>query len=87
MRGGPGDVWNSEDVYWLVEGSNPGARMSYRSVAPGDATLRITAMATGTWSDNRLYESMLFGPDGDNWFHAELTADGYATSAVHRPKP
>ena len=56
--------------------------MSYRSVAPGDATLRITAMATGTWSDNRLYESMLFGPDGDNWFHAELTADGYATSAA-----
>jgi hypothetical protein len=69
----PGDIWNSEDVYWLIEGAGPGKRMASRKVTAGQAPERNTAFETGVWSDNRLYESTLPGPDRDNWFHAAKT--------------
>ena len=68
----PGDRWNAFDVYWIVEGTEPGLQMGSRSVSPGVAPLRSTGVATGTWREYHLYESELPGPDGDHWFHADL---------------
>lgn len=78
----PGDQWNSEDVYWLVESSSPGKRMPSRNVTAGNAPVRNTALETGIWTDNRLYESILPGTDSDNWFHAELRAGSAAVSSA-----
>ncbi|MFN2200564.1 MAG: C25 family cysteine peptidase, partial [Caldilineaceae bacterium] len=70
--GEPGDRWNSADIYWIIVGTSPGQRMGSRSVSPGDAPMRTTAVASGTWREYHTYESALPGPDGDHWFHAEL---------------
>ena len=69
----PGDRWNTEDVYWLVEAANPGKRMTSRKVAAGQAPERNTALEAGLWTANRLFESTLPGPDGDNWFHVSAS--------------
>ncbi len=65
-----GDRWNTTAVYWLVkDGSGP--RMATpgaaASAAPGQAFER------GTWRDNKVYDSMTPGPDGDRWFNAAMT--------------
>ncbi len=65
----PGDVWNLEDVYWLIEAANDGLRMAARDVAPKQADTRNVALETGVWKLNKLYESTIPGADGDNWFH------------------
>ncbi len=65
----PGDVWNLEDVYWLIEAANDGLRMATRDVAPKQANTRTVALETGVWRLNKLYESTIPGADGDNWFH------------------
>ena len=69
----PGDRWNAEDVYWLVDTANSGKRMQSRNVTPSGAETRDTAMEAGVWAANQVYESTLPGPDGDNWFHVAAT--------------
>jgi hypothetical protein len=68
----PGDRWNSTDIYWLTLGTAPGLRMAGRSVAPGSAPLSGFAFERGVWRDNKLYDSLLAGPDGDHWFATDM---------------
>lgn len=67
----PGDVWNKEDVYWLVVAAAGGLRMQSRSVSPKQAPIRSTGIETGVWTVNKIYESTIPGADGDNWFHLQ----------------
>jgi hypothetical protein len=68
----PGDRWNSADRYWISLGAAPGLRMGQRTVAPGTAALRSTAIETGVWRDPQLYDSTQDGPLGDHFFAADL---------------
>ncbi len=77
----PGDVWNQEDVYWLIEAANDGLRMATRNVAPKQAEARTVALETGVWRLNKLYESTIPGADGDNWFHLRGNLTPSTTSA------
>ncbi|MCU0492610.1 MAG: C25 family cysteine peptidase, partial [Chloroflexaceae bacterium] len=78
----PGDRWNSSDVYWLTLDAAPGLRMASRSVAPGGAALRNTALQRGTWRNNTRYDSTTSGPDGDHWFAFNLQAVPNGTPAT-----
>ncbi|RIK35020.1 MAG: hypothetical protein DCC55_31580 [Chloroflexi bacterium] len=69
-----GDRWNATAAYWLTLESTLGTRMAARTVTPGDAPVRTTALESGVWEDNRLYESTMPGVDGDHWFAAVLRA-------------
>lgn len=71
-----GDALNAESVYWLSSGSADGARMSSRSVAAAGAAARNTAYEVGVLYNPTIYETTLAGPDGDNWFQANLRAEG-----------
>ncbi len=67
-----GDRWNLQETYWLTEREAPGLRMATRAVAPGDAPARSTALETGVWEENQLYDSRYEGSDSDHWFHQQL---------------
>lgn len=71
----PGDRWNGASTYWLTLEDTPGARMATRSVAPGNAELSLFALERGVWRDNKLYDSLLPGPDADHWFAADMRID------------
>jgi hypothetical protein len=77
-----GERWNSTDTYWLIEEAGAGLRMDERTVTPGDAPLRTTAIQTGIWEDNQLYESQMAGMDGDHWFARALQAAPVQSSAA-----
>lgn len=68
----PGDRWNAATTYWLTVEAAPGVRMAGRSVVPGTAPVRTTALERGVWRDNQIYDSLLPGPDGDHWFSTDL---------------
>jgi hypothetical protein len=78
----PGDRWNDSDTYWLSVGGTPGLRMAARSVAPGAAPARDTALERGIWHESHVYDSWLPGPDGDHWFAARLSTDAGAPPAT-----
>jgi hypothetical protein len=67
----PGDIWNAADSYWLTVEATAGARMTSRSAMPGAAGLGV-AREQGVWRNNKLYDSVLPGPDGDHWFAGDL---------------
>lgn len=67
-----GDRWNTESVYWLTVGANPGLRMTTRAVAPAGAQRRSTVWEQGSWQQNQLYESRYAGLDQDHWFHQKM---------------
>lgn len=66
-----GDRWNAGDTYWLVLGASPGLRMVRRDLAPAAAPA-TSAIESGVWRDNKLYDSYVPGPDGDHWYAADL---------------
>lgn len=63
-----GDRYNTTSVYWLIEANQNGARMGSRSVAPGGAPVRTTALEVGRYQANSEFESTVPGADGDNFF-------------------
>ncbi len=69
----PGDRWNAADTYWLTVETQPGVRMVSRPALTG-ADVIVTTVATyeGVWRANRIYDTILPGPDGDHWFAADL---------------
>lgn len=68
----PGDRWNNGDTYWLSMADNEGLRIVERALRADGGELRSSAIADGTWRNNRIYESRLIGADGDPWYAAEL---------------
>lgn len=69
----PGDRWNATDTYWLdIDTTEPGLRITPKTVPAGSAPFLTTALERGIWRDNRVYDSTLPGPDGDHWFAALL---------------
>jgi len=69
----PGDRWNAADTYWLALENTNGRRMAPpRSALPGAATLSPFVWVSGVWRNNKLYDSVLPGPDGDHWYAADL---------------
>ncbi|MCE7980506.1 MAG: hypothetical protein DYG89_04885 [Caldilinea sp. CFX5] len=82
-----GDRWNVQETYWLTEGESAGLRMAARAVTPGGAAVRTTALETGVWEENQLYDSRYEGSDGDHWFHSNLlTAQSAATVSAAAPR-
>ncbi|MCB0186853.1 MAG: hypothetical protein KDE31_21450, partial [Caldilineaceae bacterium] len=77
-----GNRWNQTTVYWLTRGATAGLRMGSRSVAPGSAPTRTTALERGQWRDPKLYESRFGGNDLDHWFHAKLISSQNNTIPV-----
>ena len=71
---GAGDYWNNHEVYWLTANGG-GALMDERTVTPGDAPLRTTAMETGVWRNNKVYVSQYPGPDSDHWYAQDMKID------------
>ena len=65
-----GDRWNTTAVYWLVKDES-GPRMATPGAAPSAAPGQ--AFERGTWRDNKVYDSMTPGHDGDRWFNAAMT--------------
>ncbi len=69
----PGDRWNAADTYWLALETTNGRRMAPpRSAQPGTAPLSDHVWVSGVWRNNKLYDSVLPGPDGDHWYAADL---------------
>lgn len=68
-----GNRWNARETYWLAQRESAGLRMTSRSVAPGAAPVRSTALETGTWEAYQFYDSRYAGFDGDHWFHQKLS--------------
>lgn len=82
----PSDRWNASDTYWLTVESTPGLRMGSRSALPAGAPLRSTALETGAWQHNAVYDSTLAGPAGDHWFAADLrTGPGQPPASLTVP--
>lgn len=82
-----GDRWNFQETYWLTEGDSAGLRMTVRAVTPSAAPVRTTALETGVWEANQLYDSRYEGSDGDHWFHSNLlTAQSAATVSAAAPR-
>jgi hypothetical protein len=78
-----GDRWNDTVIYWLTVESVPGVRMTTRAMTPSTAPVRTTALETGVWEDNQLYESTMPGVDGDHWFAKALrSAPGPVNAAT-----
>ena len=65
-----GDRWNLTSVYWLTLESGP--LMSAQPVAP--AAGAAIAYEHGHWTDNKLYDSIYAGSDGDHWFNMTMAA-------------
>ncbi|NJN81629.1 MAG: hypothetical protein HC802_04625 [Caldilineaceae bacterium] len=82
----PGDRWNATDTYWLAVQSNPGMRMSSRSVAPqgGSVATRNTALERGVWETNAIYDSTLWSQEDEHWFAAAMIV-GPTTSPSDYP--
>ncbi len=82
-----GDRWNMQETYWLTEGESVGLRMTSRTVTPGAAPVRTTAVEMGVWEENQLYDSRYEGSDGDHWFHRSLlTSQQQATVTAAAPQ-
>lgn len=85
-----GDRWNKTATYWLTWDAGSGRRMAVRSVMPGTAPVRTTAIEEGIWADYKMYESTMPGEDHDYWFSEKMTTDpdvlgngaGYVIRAV-----
>lgn len=69
----PGDRWNDADYYWLASVAGVRARIT-AATAAGAAPAGI-AYTRGGWVDNRVYDSIYGGPDGDHWFHSDMRTD------------
>ena len=78
----PGDRWNAADSYWLTAEATAAPTLLVRSVAPGSAPELTSARERGLAYTPAYYDSRRPGPDGDQWFAADLRADVGAT-AVH----
>ena len=70
-----GDRWNKTSVYWLSTGGQ--ARMGARSPAAGGSP--GVAYERGRWTDNKLYDSVYAGLDGDRWFNRDMRVDQTVT--------
>lgn len=73
-----GNYWENQEILWLTYGGSNGLRMVGRNVVPAgssNAALRSTAMQSGIWEKNLLYESTMAGVDGDNWYHIAMAID------------
>lgn len=70
----PGDRWNSTDTYFvLFSSTNPSPNMASRAVsAMTGSGAPSTVIERGLWQNNRIYESLYAGADGDHWFAADL---------------
>ena len=65
-----GDAVNKTTVYWLVVAGSNGDRMTSRAAAPAGAPQLTTAFEPGVYYVPTVYDSMIPGADGDNWFVA-----------------
>lgn len=72
----PGDRWNTTTIYWLGVGREPGIRMEQVPSTVPTGTPRTTAMTSGIWRDNAVYDSLLPGPDGDYWYAFDMRTGG-----------
>ncbi len=68
----PDDRWNAYDTYWLTTETSAGLRMTTRSVAPGTAQTRSTALEYGIWHNSQFYDTTVPGADGDHWYSLDM---------------
>jgi hypothetical protein len=79
----PGNRWNASATYWLTLESTPGLRVLTRPISLTVAPARSTALQSGLWRQNALYDSGLPGADGDHWYAADLrTGPGQPTARM-----
>lgn len=71
-----GDLWNSNDVYWLATDTVAGLRMANgtNAIGSGVATAN-TAFEDGQWRQAKDYDSLLAGTSGDHWFSKDMKTD------------
>ena len=69
----PGDRWNDAGYYWLASVAGTRARITTAAAAPTAAVGKT--YTRGEWVDNRTYDSIYAGPDGDHWFHTDMRTD------------
>lgn len=70
------DVYTTENVYWLTEGTAPGLRMDTRSAIPGVATLAEQFLVTlHVEQDTWYWQTMPNGLGQDHWFWGDATGE------------
>jgi hypothetical protein len=67
----PPSRYTAYNVYWLRYGTPGGARMSTRAVPP-DSHSAGALWATARYAENRRYDPLVSGADGDHWYGADL---------------
>ena len=77
-----GDRWNAVTIYWLVVQQAAGARMPSRDATGGAGAANTTATEKRVWRDNKLYDSLGAGANGDHWFAYRLLTGPGSPSAV-----
>lgn len=81
-----GDRWNTTTLYWLTVEATAGARMPARDATGGAGPTQNTAIERRVWRNNKLYDSLVPGPNGDHWFaHRLLTGPGSPSAVVTVP--
>ncbi len=81
-----GDRWNTTTLYWLTVEATAGARMSTRDATAGAGPAHSIATEQRVWRNNKLYDSLMPGPNGDHWFaHRLLTGPGSPSAIVSVP--
>jgi hypothetical protein len=82
----PGDRWNAGETYWLTAEARPGVRMTPPPAPPVTTTARGDAIEQGVWRDNKVYDSLLPGADGDHWYAADFkTGPGQPPASLTVP--
>ncbi len=68
-----GDRWNETAVYWLTFDATSPQRMD--TTGSSATSPAGQAYEHGTWVDNKIYDSIYAGADGDHWFNADMRVD------------
>ncbi len=77
-----GDRWNTTTLYWLTVEATAGARMPARDATGGAGLAHAIATEKRVWRNNKLYDSLAPGPNGDHWFAYRLLTGPGSPSAV-----
>lgn len=69
------DRWNTTAIYWVTLDGSGSQMASITEAAPAGTLAAGQAYERGTWRNNKIYDSVYAGPDGDHWFHTGMSVD------------
>ncbi|MCZ7568526.1 MAG: C25 family cysteine peptidase [Ardenticatenaceae bacterium] len=77
-----GSRWSATSVYWLISGSDPGARMSHRAARPAGTAPTGVGLEQRHFENQQVYGSAYLGLAGEVWFSDRIWTGGPNNSTI-----